>query len=83
MLFSCFGLSRCRASPWCTIRNPRLRTCPTRLILIYGTEKNWEDAPDLRAFVDWVTKSDDEDFLLRPDAGSIDDREGLRERVSR
>ena len=45
--------------------------------------KEFEDAADLRAFVDWVTKSDDEDFLLRPDAGSIDDREGLRERVSR
>jgi hypothetical protein len=30
--------------------------------------KDWEEAPDLRAFVDWATKSDDEDFLLRPDA---------------
>jgi hypothetical protein len=32
------------------------------------SRKDWEEAPDLRAFVDWATKSDDEDFLLRPDA---------------
>jgi hypothetical protein len=31
--------------------------------------KDWEEALDLRAFVDWATKSDDEDFLLRSDAG--------------
>jgi hypothetical protein len=33
--------------------------------------KDWEEAPDLRAFVDWATKSNDEDFLLWPDAASI------------
>jgi hypothetical protein len=27
------------------------------------TRKDWERAPDFRAFADWVTKSDDEDFL--------------------
>jgi hypothetical protein len=27
------------------------------------TRKDWEEAPDLRAFADWVTKSDEEDFL--------------------
>jgi hypothetical protein len=30
--------------------------------------RDWEEARDLRAFVDWTTKSDDEDFLLQPDA---------------
>jgi hypothetical protein len=29
--------------------------------------KDWEEAPDLQAFVNWATKSDDEDFLLPPD----------------
>jgi hypothetical protein len=46
------------------------------------SRKDWEEAPDLRAFVNWATKSDDEDFLLRSDADSIDDCEDLRERVS-
>jgi hypothetical protein len=27
------------------------------------TKNEWKEAPDLRAFADWVTKSDDEDFL--------------------
>jgi hypothetical protein len=45
--------------------------------------EDWEEAPDLRAFVNWATKSDDEDFLLRPDADSNDDSDDLRERVSR
>jgi hypothetical protein len=27
------------------------------------TSKDWEEARDLRAFADWVTKSDEEDFL--------------------
>jgi hypothetical protein len=27
------------------------------------TRKDWEEAPDLRAFADWVTKSDEQDFL--------------------
>jgi len=27
------------------------------------TRKDWEKAPDLRAFADWVTKSDEQDFL--------------------
>ena len=30
---------------------------------------DWEEAPDLGAFVNWATKSDDEDFLLWPDGG--------------
>ena len=38
------------------------------------SRKDWEEAPDLRAFVDWATKSDDEDFLLQQDADSVDDR---------
>jgi hypothetical protein len=31
--------------------------------------KDWEEAPDLKAFVNWAAKLDDEDFLLWPDAG--------------
>ena len=31
------------------------------------SRKDWEEAPDLQAFVNWATRSDDEDFLLRPD----------------
>ena len=45
--------------------------------------QDWEEATDLSAFANWATKSDDEDFLLQPDASSVDSREGLREPVSR
>ena len=44
--------------------------------------KDWGEAADLRAFVNWATKSDEEDFLLRPDAGSIDNPEDVWERVT-
>ena len=39
--------------------------------------KDWEEAPDLQAFVEWATNSRDEDFLMLPDADAIDYRQQL------
>jgi hypothetical protein len=34
-----------------------------RIQIHLRTRKDWEEAPDLRAFADWATKSDEQDFL--------------------
>jgi len=39
------------------------------------TRKDWETAPDLKAFVEWATGSDSEDFLL-PDLPDTDELPG-------
>ena len=70
----CFGLCRCRAC--CGVRQEiQLGELSNPVEINLRNRKDWEEAPDLRAFVNWVTKSDNEDFLVRPDAGSIDNWE--------
>jgi hypothetical protein len=82
-----YGLFLLRPLPLSSISNVYDRTSAfenlsTAVEVHLKSRKAWEEAPDLRAFVTWATKSEDEDFLLRLDLDFIDDRGDPRERIS-